>query len=271
MKVDGKILTNVENIKEGIVKKVSVLFLVVFLTIILSGCSKGDFIELSEDESNAIAQYSAYLLLKYDNNKVDDMRLLDKQEVIDIREKEKEEAAPTAVPTEEPEPVVTDTPEPEITDVPEDSTENTETLPIPTEAVTSTCSSISEVMECKDFSVNYSSINIYDSYKSENEAFALTAPKGKKLCIVDFSIENLLEEDKVFNSTDYKVNYKLVCENGKSHSSEISLLANDLLYYNSVIKKGSSVTASVVFYVEPEEVPASVEVFEKERFIINLQ
>ena len=71
-----KILNNVENIRRLILKKVSFLFLLIFLSVILTACSN-EYISITEDESNAIAQYCSYLLLKYDKNHRDEIRLLD--------------------------------------------------------------------------------------------------------------------------------------------------------------------------------------------------
>ena len=63
-------------------KKLGFLITTLIVSLMLSACSS-DYIEISEDESNAIAQYCAHLLLKNDKNKVAERKLLDIDELED--------------------------------------------------------------------------------------------------------------------------------------------------------------------------------------------
>ena len=95
-------------------KKGLVLILAGVLVFLLTACESGEHIKLTQEESDAIAQYSAYLLMKYDTRKTHKEKLLDQKELkqayadMAAEEAEKNPAKPT--------PSATPTPEIEKTD-----------------------------------------------------------------------------------------------------------------------------------------------------------
>ena len=273
IKVGVKILNNVENVRRITLKKVSFFLLMIFLTVFLTACSGNDYISITEEESDAIAQYCSHLLIKYDKNHRDGIRLLDLKDLEkEIKEREKEAAAnnpsPTPVPTEAPTPT-------EGPDAPPEDGEATPTLdtgePVPTEVPEPECASIAEAGGIEGFTVDYVKHGLADSYTNAGEFYSFSAPKDKKLCVVEFSITNTSGVDAKFDAAPYKLAYKLVCEGGKSHGSEISLFADDIQFYNSTVKAGESAHATLIFYVAPDEVHQYLEVQGAKKFFINLK
>ena len=251
-------------------KKVSILCLMIFLTVFLTACSGNDNISITEEESDAIAQYCAHLIIKYDKNHRDSIRLLDLKDLEkEIKECEKEEAknnptpTPTAAPTPTPNP---DEPaEGDITPTPEAGE------PVVTEAPEPECASIAEAGGIEGFAVDYVKYGLADSYTNAGEFYSFSAPAGKKLCVVEFSITNNTGADAKFDAVSYGLSYRLASEGGKMHGPELSLFADDIQFYNSSIKKGESAHATLIFYVSPDEAPQYLEVQGEKKFIINFK
>ncbi len=255
-------------------KKVSFLFLLIFLSVILTACSS-EYISITEDESNAIAQYCSYLLIKYDKNHRDDIRLLDEkklEEEIAKRKAEEEKNNPTSVPTEvpeEPTPTVTEAPnepdEPAVTDEP---TAEPSAGPIIPE---SDVDSIAEAGEITGFTVDYRKYGLTDSYTNEGEFYSFSAPEGKKLCVFEFVITNTGSKDATFDAISYGLSYKLHTEAGIIHKSELSLFTDDIQFYDLSIKAGETAHATLIFYVNPDEVPLYLEIKGQKTYILNLK
>ncbi len=255
-------------------KKVSILCLMIFLSVFLTACSGSDNISITQEESDAIAQYCAHLLIKYDKNHRDSIRLLDMKDLekqIKEREKAAEEEArknkPKATPTEVPTPTPdADAPvDSDITPTPEAGE------PAVTEPPEPECLSIAEAGGIEGFAVDYVKHGLADSYTNAGEFYSFSAPKDQKLCVIEFAIRNTSGVDSVFDAAPYKLSYRLVTEGGKSHGSEISLFADDIQFYNSTVKAGESAHATLIFYVTPDEVPQYLEVQGAKKFIINLK
>ena len=246
----------------------------IFLTVFLTACSGNDYISITEEESDAIAQYCSYLLIKYDKNHRDGIKLLDKrdlEETIKQREaeaaKEAEKNKPKATPTEAPTPTP-ETGEPvegDVTPTPEAGE------PVVTEPPEPECASIAEAGGIEGFAVDYVKHGLADSYTNAGEFYSFSAPSGKKLCVVEFSIKNNTGADAKFDAVSYGLSYRLTSEDGKMHGPELSLFADDIQFFNSNIKNGESSHATLIFYVSPDEVPQYLEVQGAKKFIINLK
>ena len=129
-------------------KKLGFLITTLIVSLMLSACSS-DYIEISEDESNAIAQYCAHLLLKNDKNKVAERKLLDIDELEDYyMELHKDDPTPTPTPVEED---VTPTP----TDEPEETPTPKEPEKKPTESQPPAAPVIGKDGKAKDGSMPY--------------------------------------------------------------------------------------------------------------------
>ena len=245
----------------------------IFLTVFLTACSGNDNISITQEESDAIAQYCAHLLIKYDKNHRDSIRLLDLKDLEkEIKEREKAAAennpSPTPVPTEAPTP----TGGPDAPPADGEATPTPDTAePVPTEVPEPECTSIAEAGGIEGFTVDYVKHGLADSYTNAGEFYSFSAPKDQKLCVIEFAIRNTSGSDAVFDAAPYKLSYKLITEDGRSHGSEISLFADDIQFYNSTVKAGESAHATLIFYVTPDEVPQYLEVQGSKKFIINLK
>ena len=220
-------------------KKLGFLITTLIVSMMLSACSS-DYIEISEDESNAIAQYCAHLLLKNDKNKVAERKLLDIDELEDT-------------PVEED---VTPTP----TDGPEETPTPTEPEEKPTEALIDDidrAESLTELYDMEDFTVEFKSLSLTKTY-SENAYSTLSAKEGENICAVEFVIRNIGSETKTFVSAGSKVAYALYCTNGDIYAPSLSMLGNDIQFLNDKIEKDEQYTAVLLFIINEDDTPAKL-------------
>ena len=252
-------------------KKVSILFLMIFLSVFLTACSGNDNIRITEEESDAIAQYCSYLLIKYDKNHQDSIRLLDKknlEEEIKERQKAEEEANRPKV---TPSPVPTPTPEPDApvdqdaSPTPESGDTDVTAAPEPE------CESIAEAGGIEGFAIEYVGFSVDDSITNTEDFFSYSALNGKKLCLIKFSIKNTSSEEAKFDAVSYNLAYKLTTDAGKSYNPKIAAMVDGIQFYDQKIKPGSVENASLLFEINSDEVPKYLEVQGEKKFIINFK
>lgn len=231
-------------------KKFSFFLLSAFLALILSGCSLGEpQIKLTEEESDAIAQYCAHLIMKYGTKELYQEKLLDRKDFEDaIKEREAElnpsqTPAPTAAPT------------PEITDAPDNGNESGNDLPEPgkEEPVVTLAPALADASALFDpsiFEVSVSDKVFTKNYKSDLEYFTLSAPAGKFVAAFTIDVKNISSQKKVFDYNNYDVQFQLVVDGDKSIAPEISLLSNDFRFTRSEIAADSVFSGVVVFFVD---------------------
>ena len=229
-------------------------FIMVFLMVVmLVGCTSEN-IPITEEESDAIAQYCAHLLLKYDKNKVDDRKLMDKDELEDYY-KELEKANPTPVPSGDPTPTPKPTKAPKPTS--SDKTEKDNKPSATPEDTSDKAGSLTELYGIKGFEVKYKSGKLTKTY-NENDYSTITARDGEMIFSASFEIENTGKESKKFVSSDSNVKYVLYCENGNMYSPQISMLSNDIQFLNDEVGAKKDFTAVLLFVVSENDNPVTL-------------
>jgi len=237
-----------------ILKFIRYLFLVIIFSAILSGCSLGEpTIKLTEDESNAIAQYCAHLIMKYGAKDYYNQKLLDEKDYGDALVEREALLNPSPTPTPSPVPdEVKPTPTPEITGEPDSGGEGdpgnpgNETTPEPPANVVSA----SEMFDQSVFEVSLVGYEMTRNYKNELEYFTLSAPEGKLVAAFTLEVKNITSQNKVFDYNNYDAQFQLVIDSGTAVGPEISLLSNDFRFTRSEIKPGESFKGVVVFFID---------------------
>ncbi len=228
------------------------------MVLFLTACDSAEHIKLTQDESDAIAQYSAYLIMKYDTRKTHKEKLLDQKQLKEAYE-ERAAAEEEANPVKK-DPTPTPTPLPEMS---QPVTEITPDVEEPVETVVKTESkpAFDSLSECYDnkFEVLYLKSYIGDSYMGDNEYSPVVAHDGQLLVVTEFSIRNSSSKDLEFKTSDFKTTYKL---NGalKSYKPKISLISNDLLLLEKKLASGESTSGILVFVIDANDTPKSVTV-----------
>lgn len=229
-------------------KKLYTISILVMVLLLVTGCSTGGY-PLTQEESDAIAQYSAHLLLKYSKNNIYTDKLMDK--------KDYEETLVTPKPTE----AATPTPKPTATiaptEIPEDENDESTPTPLPTEEPAKPTESVvvednkldslSEIFG-NDYDVTYVKHYIGESF-SENSFLTLSAPEGKQLCIVTLNIKNNSKKTSRIKAENIKVAYMLYNGSKLTDTAELSLLSNDIQFLDDDIEAGKSMEAVILFYI----------------------
>lgn len=235
-------------------KKLITLFIIIMSSVMLSACSS-DYIEISEAESDAIAQYCAHLLLKADKNKVANRKLLDIDEIEDYYEElHKNDPTPEVTPEADATPTTTE--------APEETPTPTEAETTPTEAPIEEdrmAESLTELYLQDGFEVEFKSLYLTKTY-SENDYSSISAKDGENICAVEFVIKNKSSETQKFVSAGSKVAYALYCKNGDIYAPSLSMLGNDLQFLNDKIEKDEQYTAVLLFIISDKDEPAKLRV-----------
>ena len=213
-------------------KKIVLFLLTIAVSVLLCSCSLGEpQIKLTEEESDAIAQYCAHLIMKYGAKELYGEKLLDKRDYEDAVKEREAEKNPSPTPTQAPTPTPEAEPGPEGGDT--EKTDDDSKHVVTPEA--SKSDNASALFDPSIFEVTVSGNVFTKNYKSDLEYFTLSAPAGKFVAAFTIDVKNISSQNKVFDYNNYNVQFQLVVDGTKSISPEISLLSNDFRFTRSEI------------------------------------
>lgn len=245
-------------------KKAALLFCLTILVLSLTACSSEGNVKLTDEESDAIAQYCAYLLLKYDNNKNDDRKLLDVKELQDIYKERKGEddentedkdltPTPTSKPPKDDE---------KATPTPTQKPDQDKPTDAPTAAPTAVpdkdlVKSLTKLYSADDFKVEYKSYETTNIYEHSGGIFR-SKDDNTDLMVVNFEITNTGSSAKKFDYENYPIDFELLLSDGqilKPHAPATILILNYLIWYSELdkIPAGKTVKAVLVFDIAKQD------------------
>lgn len=202
-------------------KKVSVLLCGLMVALLTAGC--GEMPDLTQEETDLIAEYAAGILLKYDRGQIN--RLVDTPQYDE--ETEEEELQPEEAEQAEPEENTS------VVDVSQD--EETET----------TVSSVEQYYGVPNVMITYTGYEVAASYppssEEENLVFSMDASAGTQLLVLKFNAQNLSGEDQVLNMLGYGARFRVSVNGESSKGALATMLVNDMQTYNDVIPASSAV------------------------------
>lgn len=216
-------------------RPVKYLIILALISLNLSACSIIPTLELTDEETDIIAEYASDLLLKHDT--------LHRSGLVEVTEESEviEEA------------VSEDTSEEEIAE------ESVEEVNIETSAFAEvsggTGGSISSALGFNGISVNYSGMDICDTYPdgdSQDLVFSMNASTGNKLLILHFAVVNETGEEVEANLFDSSARFRLTV-NGDELGQQQTILDNDLSQMYANMAPGSILDEVLVF-----EAPAEI-------------
>lgn len=209
-------------------KKQAVIGMALVAALGISGCG---VTELNEEQNAQAAEYLAGVMLKHTKD-------YEKSLVYSVATTEptvSPQATQITSPTNEP----GDGTKPDKSGNPASNKDN--------KTVSSDLNDVLEIANCK---VKYKSMKECSSYKeTEDASYGVFAGKGKKLLIADFQIKNLSSHNVKLNLHEKDVTYQLVLSDGKTVTSQLTLLDNDMNYLSANVKKGKKIKGIVVFEV----------------------
>lgn len=214
-------------------KKIKGYILILVSAMLLSGCVKND-IKMSDNQIDKAAEYMAGVMLKYDKNY--DSNLVEETETSDSTN------------------IGNSTIKPNATVEPANNGENSDiATPDNTEEETANPTvSLSEVIGVKGCKISFSRVKILEQYEQENSAY-IKAEKDKKIVVLEFKIKNTTASEIQVKLLKKEIEYALQLEDKKEYKPELSILLNDLQFYNEKIKNGKVKKAVLVFSVPKKD------------------
>lgn len=234
-------------------KKLLGICTLMILSLFAVGCTKS--IDLTEEENYMVAEYAAELLIKY-GTKIDLKYYYDGEDTT-------EELTTTEVVTEETttegptttEESVTEAATTEVTtELVDNTTEepeagdgsNNQTTPIigienisGVEANVDKNFNIGEFLGEKNLSVKYSYymlLDRYPSYDQDGVYIEIEAPKGYKLLVVKFNVENTVNEPHEVDLYNKDVVYRIIVDKSKAARQMLTVLMDDLYTYQKTME-----------------------------------
>ncbi len=250
-------------------RTIAYILICVLGCVTLSGCSLVPSLQLTEEQSNLIAEYAAGKLLEYSKGHPGGLMILEDVDRADVNpgmqkpEEEKSELPPLPSTEQPPMPADEDLSDPgqdvqpegvQPDDMqPEDVQPEQEALVEAPEDISEVPSeSIAEALGVAGADITYDRYEIVSTYPPEESqlAFTMKAAPGKDLLVVHFNLTNPGSEDidAYTDSSGFKVRLML---NGSSKlRGDVTFLDNDLMNYRGLLTPGSLVDAVLVFEVE---------------------
>lgn len=215
-------------------KKIAGVLLVVAVTSVLTGCVD-NMPELTDEQSQLIAEYAADLLLQYSPNY--------HTKLVDIEETAEEET------TEETTEEMTNVSETQETS---EETAEESTLEIVEPEVQPQEVDFAQIVGLSDFSLKYDTYETSDSYPQDATGYRIDAAEDKTLLIVHFILTNELQEDVECSFFERNLSFTVTID-GKKIKSMSSMLDNDMTTYINTITAGAQEDLVVIFEISREQ------------------
>ena len=209
-------------------RKAGTLLCGILAAALLSGCGD-EMIDLTQEETELITEYTVGLLLKYD--KYYGSRLVDTA-AYDVADEEVPEETVEEIPEEKPEQEnpVDDT---EIIDVSQDVEPS---MPL---------STIEEYYGIEGIMFQYVGYDLTQSYPSntsgEDLFFTMDAANGSQLLVLRFTAANVSSTDQTLNMLNYGARFSVSVNGGPEQSVLTTILLDDMQTYTDVLPAGHSV------------------------------
>ncbi len=203
------------------------LIIIIFFVFVLSGCIKES--EVTKEKGDAVAEYMAGLLLKYDDLYEQDLIPLD--EIL-------EDDADLAVITPA-----------SKAGTGENSTSSTSSQEEQTEV--NTTDTLTEVIGNKNFKINYTGYKLADTYPEDSESlgFTLSKREGFQFLVTEFSAENITKNSQNLNLAKDDILYQMKAYNDVIYKPLLTLLENDLRFIDVTVDAGKARKVLLVFEI----------------------
>lgn len=206
---------------------------------LLTGCGAA-LPDMTDEDANAIGEYAAIMLLKYDANSRS--RLVDLSQIEESEELEEIQEPSVAEPDLLPEEPSSE----ELKDL-----QNTPTI----DASVSGMDTVSSLESFFDFPegmslacTGYEFCQSYDG--GANAHFALEASEGKELLVLKFSMQNQSGVSQEINLFDSQYKYRIVVNARDIRTALSTMLVDDLSTYEGTLADGSTENVVLVFELE---------------------
>ncbi len=217
-------------------RRFSVITAAALLMVSLTGCAENQIPDLSGEEIQAIGEYVAVTMMKYDMNH--------RSRLMDLTVPDADYVPESSAETQEPEdasgmapvddtPVVNSSGKEEQSAVPSYTLEEVAGLP-------------------EGVEVAFTERGIYDNYPEEGDFFSLNASAGKKLLVLHFSISNTGEQEQNVDILDSGAVFNVTVNETYTRRALTVMALNDLSAYEGTVAAGEKADAILVIEVDTD-------------------
>lgn len=210
-------------------KKVTLGLMISLVIVMLCGCGE-QLYELTEDETNSIAAYTAHVISKHNISQLKGVvTLTDSQS--ETQDESLEDASTETESTQE-----------EAVSGGEDTPESPATPLV----------SLQEALTIDGVNVSFQSYEVQDHYM-EGKYYAINAPTGSQLLILHFTLSNRGNTDVACDVLARSMSFQVTVNDTYQKKSDVTILLDDLSTYQGTIKAGTSQNAVLLFTMPSEE------------------
>ena len=208
-------------------RRFSVITAAALLMVGLTGCAENQIPDLSGDEIQAIGEYVAVTMMKYDMNHRS--RLMD----LTVPDADYVPEEPSGMAPVDDTPVVNSSGKEEQSEVSAYTLEEVAGLPEGVEVV-------------------FMERGIYDNYPEEGDFFSLNASAGMKLLVLHFSIANIGEQEQNVDILDSGAVFNVTVNETYTRRALTVMALNDLSAYEGTLAAGEKADAILVIEVDTD-------------------
>lgn len=240
-----------------VLRTIAYIILTVMLASGLTGCGLVPSLNLTEEQSNLIAEYAAGKLIEYAKGHPGGLMILEDVDRADVNPGMKKEEPPqptlpgTVPPPAEPVTPVQEGPGPEEGDTPPDPSGEEALVDAPEDVSAIPTKSIADALGINGAELTYDRYELASTYPENDTelAFSMKAAPGKELLIVHFLLTNNGDSDieAYTDSSNFKV--RLLVNGSDKLRGDVTFLDNDLMNYKGLLTPGAQVDAVLVFEV----------------------
>ncbi|MCI5620023.1 MAG: hypothetical protein MR355_00425 [Lachnospiraceae bacterium] len=210
-------------------KKMALGLVVSLVLVMLCGCGE-QLYELTEDETNSIAAYTAHVISKHNTSQLKGVvTMTDSQP--EPQDESLEDASTETEPAQE-----------EVVSGGEDTPESQDTPLV----------SLQEALAIEGVNVSFQSYEVKDYY-IEGKYYAINAPAGSKLLILHFALSNSGDTDVACDVLSRSISFQVTVNDTYQKKSDVTILLDDLSTYQGTIAAGTSQNAVLLFTMSTEE------------------
>lgn len=215
-------------LRRWISKKNIAAVMSVMLAFVMAGCGENVIPEMTKEEIQAVGEYAAITLMKYDASKRS--RLVNLPETV----KPETDVPKTPVPEQNPPGMgpVDDTP---VVDVSQNKTDD-----------------LNEALGlARGINIVYQGETVCNRYPMDEEVgFAVSASKGKKLLVMNFLVSNDTGETQVVDLSTREITIRMTLNQESAQWVLPAALPNDLFALQETIQAGGSVEAVLLAEID---------------------
>jgi hypothetical protein len=224
-----------------------IIFLFIILSFTFTGCMKK--YQLDEEQTDMVAEYMAGLLLMSNDDYIGRLSRTDSWLEVDEQKAESKEEQKE---------------EDSINKSKDKEKELHENLPVKPDTSKQKSKgenvNIDNIIGVSGLKLQYLGFEICDEYPKEEEVtyFSLEPREGYEFLVASFALENTSDETKSFDLTSMDLSYQLDVNVGTIYKPLLTLLKNDLQYFDITLKPGQSEKALLVFEISKDRDAANI-------------